>query len=435
MPEIRMGLNKRLNEKIKNAIQAADKNQTSFAILFFDFDRFKLINDSLSHLEGDELLQSVAYRLLSKVRLHDTLARFGGDEFVMIVSDFDKIEKVITIAGIVLSTVKEPVKLKGHTISITTSIGISIYPKDGKTVNDLLRNADAAMYHAKNSGYDQFQFYSLELHEKNLKELEIETQLNHAIKNNELTLWYQPQFDTKENTLNAVEALIRWNHPTRGLLLPDEFISVAETTGLIVPMGEWVIREACKQNKAWQISSLPPIRVAINITSHQLRQPGFVTMVETILKETQLEPKFVEFELSENCIINNEASIKTINAIKKLGIEIAVDDFGTGYSSLSYLKNLSLSRLKIDKSFIQNIHHNRGDKVLVHAIIEMAHALNLKVIAEGVENKSQLNFLKNEDCTDIQGYYFSHPLSSADLTKLLNNPVKIKKILGSVKNK
>lgn len=423
-----------LQDRMQQAMMGYQRYQTHFAILFFDLDRFKLVNDSLGHSAGDELLVTIAKRLLSAIRSFDTLSRLGGDEFVMIVTELNNIENIAKVANKLVSLIKEPLKIADYMFNITTSVGIAIYPQDGKEVDDLLRNADSAMYHAKKLGGDQFQFYSREMNEKVLEQLELESQLYQAMVRNQFTLWYQPQFHTKDNKLEAVEALIRWQHPSKGLLLPIDFIPIAERTGLIIPIGDWVIKEACLQNKRWQAKGFPPIRMAVNIASQQLNQSDFVQKIKDILIETGLEPHYFEIELSESAIIDSSI-IDKINELKAFGMQIALDDFGTGYSNLYHLRNLELNRLKIDRSFIHNIQFNRNDELIIQAIIAMAKSLNLEVLAEGVETQKQLDFLQGNECNQIQGFYFSKPLSATELTELLENPTLINDILQKVREK
>ncbi|MDX1837294.1 putative bifunctional diguanylate cyclase/phosphodiesterase [Legionella taurinensis] len=415
-----------LHDRMQQAIAAYKRYQTSFAVAFFDLDRFKLINDSLGHPAGDELLVAVAKRLLSAVRSFDTLSRLGGDEFVMIITELKKVEDISNIVTKLLRVIKEPVQVAEHVFNITSSMGVAIYPYDGQEADELLRNADAAMYHAKKLGGDKFQLYSQNMNEKVLEQLELESQLHQAMDKKEMTLWYQPQFHIHANKLQAVEALIRWNHPTRGVLLPIDFIPIAERTGLIIPLGNWVIKEACLQNKRWQESGLPPIRMAVNVPVQQLNQSDFVQKVKTILTETNLEPKYFEVELSESSIVD-DSIIDKINELKEFGVEIALDDFGTGYSNLYHLRHLALNRLKIDRSFIHNI--TRNDEIIIQAVIAMARSLNLEVLAEGVETQKQLDFLKGNEYSQIQGFYFSKPLPASELTTLLENPDSINDML------
>lgn len=408
-----------LHDKINEAISEAEKHKSTFSVLFFDLDRFKLINDSLSHAAGDELLRTVAERLGSRLRTSDTLARIGGDEFVMIINHIGSSSDVGKLANELLETVRQPLEIDGHSLITTSSVGISNYPADGKDIDILIRNADAAMYYSKKMGGDRFQFYKSIMNEDSLKKLQMESELRQATIDNQFFLCYQPQYAVQENSLVAVEALIRWQHPKKGVVLPVDFIPLAEEIGLIVPIGEWVLRQACKQNKLWQQSGLPPIRVAVNVTTQQLRDISFVDTVSDILKETNLSPEYLELELSENSIINNPTAVSVIQSLKDIGVKIAVDDFGTGYSSLNYIRNLPLDRIKIDRSFISNIKLNHGDEVIIQAIIAMAKGLKLEVMAEGVENKKQLNFLKAENCKEIQGFYFSQPLLANELESIL----------------
>lgn len=337
--------------------------------------------------------------------------------------------EVARIAENLLSEINQRVKIGKHNLNPTSSLGIAFYPKDGKKIEELLRNADTAMYAAKANGGNNFVFYSQKMNEESLIRLELETELREAIKKNELFLCFQPELDVKQDKIVAVEALVRWHHPTKGVILPLTFIPLAEETGLIIPLGEWVLRMACKQNKAWQEAGLPPVRVAVNITNLQIRQLDFVKKVKQILKETKLDPKYLELELSENSIINDIESINTFYQLKKLGVSLAIDDFGTGYSSLSYLRKMPLNRLKIDRSFVQNIQTSRGDQVLIRAIITMAQNLNMEILAEGVETQNQLDFLTSQNCTEIQGYYFSHPLLAEELADLLKSPHNLKQLL------
>lgn len=418
-----------LEDRLNQLIAESEREDKSFAVLFFDLDRFKLINDSLNHTAGDQLLKIISKRLQTKLRKSNTIARLGGDEFVLIIKDVKKTEQVIKITTDLLNIICQPVNIFEHTLTVTASIGICLFPKDGRKIEELIRNADTAMYRAKEAGGNRFHFYTADLNNETIRTLELEADLRQAITNNEFFLCYQPQLDLKTNSLVAVETLIRWQHPTKGVILPIEFIPLAEETGLIIPIGEWVLREACKQNKAWQDQGLMPIRIAINITNPQIRHYTFVESVKNILSETKLDPKYVEFELTENTIVNNANITKVINSLKEMGICIAIDDFGTGYSSLSYLRNVPLDRLKIDRSFVQNILINHGDEVVIKAIIAMARDLNLEVLAEGVETQKQFEFLKSRKCDEIQGFYFSQPLTADELSQILENKTNLEEIL------
>lgn len=415
-----------LHERILQAKKISEKNNSLFALFFIDFDRFKLINDSLSHAVGDDLLRAASDRLKSSIRPEDTLARLGGDEFVIILTNIQKEEYILERALKVINIFQVPFNISGKEVTITASIGISIFPKDGKTGDNLLRNADAAMYCAKEKRGNNFQLYTDEMNSKSLAKLDHEAQFRHAMANNELFLCYQPQINLKSGKIVSAEALVRWQHPEKGILLPLDFIPLAEETGLIVQLGEWVMRKACAQNKAWQDAGLSPIRVAVNVTAQQFAHQNLVELVRDILKETQLSPEYLELELTENVIVSNIEIINAVIELKKLGVTIAIDDFGTGYSSLSYLKKIPLDRLKIDSSFVQHITNAEDDEVIIRAVISMAKSLNLEVLAEGVETQDQINFLKAHECGDVQGFYFSKPLNIQELEDFLKDSVNTK---------
>lgn len=422
-----------LLDKMRNAIKIADKNKTMLAVIFLDLDRFKLINDSLNHAAGDELLRRIANRLTRFISQDNIVSRLGGDEFVIVLTKIATQEEIVNQAKMLTEIFKKPFNVGSRSVTMSASIGISIFPQDGVTVDTLLRNADAAMYSIKEYSSNNFKFYTNEMHQRSLEKLDQEMQLRDAIINNELYLVYQPQFDLQKEQMLAVEALLRWNHPEKGVLFPIDFIPLAEETGLIVPIGEWVLRSACKQNKEWQDLGFSPIRVAVNITGQQLKQQNIVEVIRAILDETGLDPKFLELELTENIIISSFSVINTVTALKELGVAIAIDDFGTGYSSLGYLKNLPLDRLKIDGSFIHNIQSKTDDEVIIRAIISIAKNLNLEVLAEGVETKNQLDYLKKQNCDEIQGFYFSKPLTVREIEKLFENPIDRNKILSLLK--
>lgn len=418
-----------LFDYIRQAMEKADRNKSIFGVLFLDLDRFKLINDSLNHEAGDEILRTVSSRLQSIIREEDTLVRLGGDEFVIIINNIKNKKNLRDIGQKLLSAFNEPFEIYNHEVMLTASIGICIYPDDSKNIDELLRNADTAMYHAKELGANQFKFYTEELNKKGVERFEREAELRQALMRGEFFLHYQPQLNLSDGSLISVEALIRWKHPTKGIILPINFIPLAEETGLIIPIGEWVLRTACKQNKAWQDMGLPRISIAVNITTKQFRFYNFKQMISNILEETGLEAKYLELELTENIIINNMDMVNTIRDLKKLGIQIVLDDFGIGYSSLNYLRQISIDRLKIDQSYIQNIESDRGDDVIIQAIIAMAKSLNLEVLAEGVETKKQLEFLKTYKCGEVQGYFFSKPISAEECEKLLRSEVGLKDIV------
>ncbi len=414
-----------LQEKIKNSMRLSDENKNKFGILFLDIDRFKLINDSLSHEAGDEVLRQVSNRFQEIIRKADTLARLGGDEFVIILNDVKTEQDLRVFANKLLAILKDPFIVQGHELFITTSIGIGLYPNDGNNIDELLRNADNAMYLSKKLGANQFNFYTQELNNQNIHRLEQEASLRQAIAHNEFILFYQPQIDLNTGQLVSVEALIRWKHPTDGIILPMDFIPLAEESGLIVPIGEWVLRTACSQIKKWQNLGLPLIRVAVNVTTKQFRLYDFVKVIKSILDEYDLDPHYLEIELTENMLINNVDMINMITNLKKLGVQISLDDFGTGYSSLNYLRELPIDRIKIDQTYVQNIDSDRGDDVIIKAIIAMASSLKLEVIAEGVETERQIKFLQREKCKDVQGHYFSKPLSSSECEKYIKSLTEV----------
>ncbi|WP_347252365.1 EAL domain-containing protein [Legionella sp.] len=409
-----------LIDRIQQSIASAIRRKKRFAIFFLDLDRFKLINDSLSHKVGDELLLAVSKRLLAVLRKEDTLARLGGDEFVMIIPELANNESVVNVAQKVLTSFNQPFYIAGREIPISTSIGISLYPSDGKKINTLLRNADLAMYNAKEQGGNQFKFYIPKLNQDLGKRLQQEAELRRAIANHEFFLLYQPQFDMEENYLVGVEALMRWQHPQKGTILPLDFIPIAEETGLIVPIGEWVIQQVCEQLSTWKKNNLPLVRISINVTTQQLKQAHFATTLESYLKQYDVDPQYLELEITENVIITHIEIQQMIQQIKKLGVQIVLDDFGTGNSSLNYLKKLYFDRLKIDQSFVQNISKSRSDEVIIEAIIAMARSFNFQVLAEGVETQKQINFLKEKNCDGIQGFFLSKPVPPDKITKILN---------------
>lgn len=408
-----------LTDRIQHLVEHSERNSKSFAVLFFDLDRFKLINDSLSHEAGDHLLKLVASRWVNLLRKEDTIARIGGDEFVMIVPDFSTDERVITVVEKILQSLNEPFRLGKRDVTITTTIGISIYPKDGTTVNALLKSADLAMYLAKERGGNQFQFYNRQLNDHADKTLKLESELRRALIRNEFRVYYQPQFDMEKKSLLSAEALIRWKHPEKGLLLPLDFIPAAEVCGLIVPIGEWVLNQVCHQIKKWHDKGLPWVRVAVNIATQQLKQLNFDKVIKQILIKHQIDPQYLELEITENVVITNVDVFRMINQLKKIGVKIVLDDFGTGNSSLNYLKQLNIDRLKIDKSYIKNITSSRSDEVIIEAIIAMARSFNFKVLAEGVETATQMNYLKMKNCDEVQGFLFSKAISAKALEKYL----------------
>lgn len=409
-------------EEIRLAIKNSEVTHAKFAVLFLDVDRFKLVNNSLSHAVGDQLLREVSQRFQAVLRPQDVIARLGGDEFAIIFMNVDNEKHIKKMLANIINTLKTPFNIADRRVTLTISAGISVYPKDGETADLLLRNADTAMYYAKAWKGNNHQFYTDEMNKLSLAELDQEMELHQAIANEEFFLSYQPQIELLSERIVAVEALLRWRHPKKGILPPMDFVPLAEETGLVIPIGVWAIWAACKQNKAWQKAGLPPIRVAVNVSIQQIQQQNFIEMVSNILRETELEPKYLELELTENVILSHSDVIRKVNELKKLGVNIAIDDFGTGYSSLSYLHKIPLDRLKIDSSFIQHIQSANDDEAIIRAVIAMAKHLKLEVLAEGVETIDQLNFLKKNKCGDVQGFYFSTPLSAVELESILKNP-------------
>ena len=423
-----------LVDRIRQSIASAKRHKHMVGILFFDLDRFKLVNDSLGHNAGDELLIDVGRRLQSIVREQDTIARLGGDEFVLVVDDVKNEQAIENVANKLLSIFKEPFKIMGRNLYITASVGVSFHKGGDSTIEDLLRDADIAMYQAKKAGAGQFKYHSKNFTQEASVRLEKEEDLKSAFANNEFMLYYQPQYNTATKTMDSVEVLLRWQHPTKGIILPLEFIPLAEEIGFIIPLGEWVMRTACAQNKKWQEQGLTPIRVAVNVASQQIKHENFVSLVSQILEETGLEPKYLELEVTENVIVSHPDILKTLNELKDIGVQISLDDFGTGNSGLNYLKKVHLDRLKIDKSFVQNIGMEASDEVIIRAIIAVAQGLHYDVIAEGVETTDQISFLNQENCDNVQGYYFGKPMPVSDIENIFvknlqdSTPLKKRKL-------
>ena len=405
--------------RMEHEMQYAERNEKLVAILLLDLDMFKNINDSLGHVMGDKLLQEVTERLKQRVRDEDTIARLGGDEFVLIIGSLEDRKNVSEIAMDILKLFSESFDIGEHEVFIGASIGISVFPDDARDVGSLLQNADAAMYRAKAEGRDNYQYYTSELTSSANQRLSTEFYLRHALEKNELILHYQPQYSASTGKMLAVEALIRWQHPIDGLVFPDKFISVAEETGLIVPIGEWVIETACKQLRKWQQSGCSELRMAINLSARQFRKSDLGKTVRRIFAETGVKPHQVDLELTESIIMRDaDSTIATLDEFHEMGVELSIDDFGTGYSSLSYLKKFPINRLKIDREFVRNITTDKSDADLIKSIIALGHCMNLKVLAEGVEDIEQLNYLKEHGCDEIQGYYYSKPIPADELEAL-----------------
>ena len=409
-----------LNELLVHSITLAERNNKCMAVLFLDIDVFKMINDIKGHGMVDQILQEVAERLLKTLRKSDVIARHGGDEFIVIIEELDNCSGVELIANKIVNCFQEPFHLENQDYFLTTSVGVAVYPADGQTPDMLIKNADIAMYKAKENGKNQYLFCTPVMKDVANETMELSTNLYRAIEKNELELYYQPQLSCHNNQIMGVEALIRWRHPVMGLISPAKFIPIAEKTGLILPIGEWVLRTACQQNKKWQEQGLPKIRMGVNLSLRQFHNNDLLNLVEAVLKETKLAPQYLELEITETIAMKEKSYIiNTLNAFRQIGVSIAIDDFGTEYSSLSYLKHLPVDRLKVAMQFIRGIGIDHKDEALAKGIIVLAKSIGMNVIAEGVETKEQLEFLKNHNCDEIQGYYFFKPLAEAEMTKLL----------------
>jgi diguanylate cyclase (GGDEF)-like protein/PAS domain S-box-containing protein len=409
-----------LHDRLERALAGARRRQEKVALLFLDLDRFKVINDSLGHSVGDLLLQEVAERLRKWARAQDTVARIGGDEFLIALTAVKDAPDAAVAAERIMDAMAPEFAIQGRSFTVTCSIGISIYPDHGADGETLIKNADSAMYSAKDSGRNAFRFFTDDMNSQAVERLTLEHSLRVALDRKELFLEYQPQLDVATGQIIGFEALIRWRHPDLGLVRPDKFIPVAENSGLIVPIGEWVLRTACATARAWQQQGLPAVPVAVNVSAVQFGQEGFRQLVRRVLRETSLSPEYLELELTESLLLSNaDVTFRILQELKAMGVTLAIDDFGTGYSSLSYLRQFPVSKLKIDRSFVHNVALNPDDAAITAAIISMAKSLNLKVIAEGVENEAQMSFLRDHHCDEIQGYYFSKPLMAEDAAQRL----------------
>jgi diguanylate cyclase (GGDEF)-like protein len=413
-----------LQDRLSQAIELAHRQGTQLAMLFMDLDRFKHINDSLGHAVGDQLLQSVAQRLVSCVRHSDTISRQGGDEFVVLLSNIKHAEDAALSAQKILAALTAPHLIDQLELHVSVSIGISTYPDDGQDAETLLKNADSAMYHAKESGRNNYKFFEHEMNVRAVQRHAIEASLRRALERQEFVLFYQPKIDLHSHMIVGVEALIRWQHPEQGLVLPSQFISIAEDCGLILPIGRWVLREACLQARAWRQAGLPPITVAVNTSALEFSATDFLENIRTTLEETNLEPRYLELELTESVLMRDaEFTNSVLHALADLGVKLAIDDFGTGYSSLSYLNQFPIDILKIDRSFVRRMTSNPDNAAIVGAVIGLGKSLKLRVIAAGVETAEQCAFLLAQHCDEGQGYYFGRPVVAETLATLLQTGI------------
>ena len=413
-----------LDERVASAIELADDAGGSMTVAFIDLDNFKLVNDSLGHHAGDELLKIVAARMLRCVRASDCIVRLGGDEFVVLINGaMRKGESVEETLDAVRAAIAEPVEIEGRSFQVTGSMGVAVYPEHGRNPTELLARADAAMYRAKEIGRDAMQVFPAELANRAHENLERQEELRRALARSEFFLQYQPQMDLSTGRIFAVEALIRWRHPERGIVPPGEFIPLAEENGLIGPIGDWTLRAACRQNKAWQVSGLPPVVVSVNVSARQFQEKDWVERVAAALDESGLEARYLELELTESMIMQDvQQAVETMHRLSQLGVHLAIDDFGTGYSSLAALKRFPVGRLKIDRSFVKDLPNDTDDAAIARAVISLAHTLQLRVIAEGVETREQIDFLREAGCDEIQGFYLSRPIDARGLQAILCIP-------------
>jgi diguanylate cyclase (GGDEF)-like protein/PAS domain S-box-containing protein len=401
-----------LQDRLAKALADARRQPDKVAILFLDLDKFKDINDSLGHSVGDLLLQEVAERLKRFAREQDTMARLGSDEFLIMLTHIKDLHDAAVAAERIMDRMTAEFVVQGHSLNVSCTIGISMFPENGVDCDTLVKNADAAMYSAKADGRNNFRFFTEEMNTQAVERLAVESSLRSALAKNQLFVMYQPQMDIASGKIIGLEALARWQHPKLGLVPPDKFIPIAENSGLIIPIGEWVLRTVCRQAKKWQDEGLPAVSVAVNVSAVQFRQRGFCQLIRSVLQDSGLDPQYLELELTESLLLANaEVTLSVLKELKSMGITLAIDDFGTGYSSFGYLKQFRVSKLKIDCLFIRDVAVNPDDAAITTAIIGMAKSLHLKVIAEGVENEAQMSFLRAHLCDEIQGYYFSKPLT------------------------
>ena len=402
--------------KAIEAIEIASRKKETFALLFIDLDRFKNINDTMGHAIGDQLLKVVGQRLKNSIREEDFVARLGGDEFVILLTSTQHHE-VEAIATRILEDISRAFQFGNHDVYVTPSIGISNFPEDGRDYDTLMTKADSAMYLAKENGKNTYQFFTQEMHRKMIEKTTLERELRYALSSNQLTLHYQPQIEIDSGELIGLEALIRWQHPVKGLISPAHFIPIAEESGLIIPLGQWVLETACAQAKRWQSAGLPHVQIGVNVSLSQFKQATFVKMVKETLTASGLAAKYLNLEITESMTTDLQSCLSTLQQLREIGINVSIDDFGTGYSSFSYLSNLPLTHLKIDGTFIQDL--NRTNRAIVKTIIALAKNLDLTVIAEGVETEEQVRLLRHLQCDEAQGYFYSKPLPQEQVENLL----------------
>ncbi len=406
-------------DRLLQAMANSRRNSTLLSVMFLDIDHFKDVNDSLGHSVGDRLLKEIASRISSCTRESDTVARFGGDEFGVIQTNLNTVEDAVELAERIVDIILQPITIDGHQIHTGISIGVTLYPFEDQDADNLLKNADMAMYKAKREGRNRYQFYIAELNQMVQRRVAIERNLRLALKRDEFTLHYQPQLDLRTGQVVGVEALLRWNQPEDGQVSPGEFIPVAESSGLITEIGDWVMNEACRQAKAWQDEGLPPLRVAINLSAVQFRHKNLISNITGALESSGLDPKYLEVELTESLIMKDvETTIDTLSQLRELGIQISVDDFGTGYSSLSYLTRFPIQKIKLDQSFVRDMHKKDG-AAICRTIITLGQSLDMRVMAEGVEQVEQMEFLRSQGCHEVQGYYFSRPMPGGAIRRLI----------------
>jgi diguanylate cyclase (GGDEF)-like protein len=407
------------NETLNHAIAKAARHKRPLALFFLDIDRFKNINDTLGHATGDKVLQEAARRLTSAVRTSDLVARLGGDEFVLLIEDYAAHDDLVDVATKVLATFVPTFSIDGQELAMSVSVGVCTYPTGGEDAQQLLSSADIAMYRAKEQGRNRHCFYSEDLNNLSEERLALEAGLRHALVRGEIEIFYQPKVDFSSGRVNGVEALIRWRHPEKGLLMPDRFVPLAEEIGAIIPIGYWTLRRVCERVRHWQELGMP-LAVAVNLSASQFHEPQLVTELAAILKSTGVAPSFLELEITESMVMRDtDRAVQIMESLRRMGVRISIDDFGTGHSSLGYLKRFPVDRLKVDRSFVRDLPHNGDDVAITRAVIAMAHSLRMSVVAEGVEHQEQFDLLRAEGCDEFQGYFCARPLEEADLLKFV----------------